>query len=32
MTDSVSTNPYHFGGIGKPSHFQAASGANVTAR
>ncbi|MBA4096293.1 MAG: hypothetical protein C0484_05910 [Rhodospirillum sp.] len=30
MTDSVSTNPYHFGGIGKPSHFQAASGANVT--
>jgi hypothetical protein len=30
MTDSVSANPYHFGGIGKPSHFQAASGANVT--
>ena len=30
MTDSVSTNPYHFGGIGKPSHFQAPSGANVT--
>ena len=30
MTDSVSTNPYYFGGIGKPSHFQAPSGANVT--
>jgi serralysin len=30
MTDSVSNNPRHFGGIGKPSHFQAASGANVT--
>ena len=30
MTDSVSTNPHYFGGIGKPSHFQAASGANVT--
>ena len=30
MTDSVSSNPHFFGGIGKPSHFQAASGANVT--
>lgn len=30
MTDSVSSNPHHFGGIGKPSHFQAVSGANVT--
>ena len=30
MTDSVSTNPHYFGGIGKPSHFQAPSGANVT--
>ena len=30
MTDSVSTNPRWFGGIGKPSHFQAASGADVT--
>jgi serralysin len=30
MTDSVSNNPRFFGGIGKPSHFQAASGANVT--
>jgi len=30
MTDSVSTDPRYFGGIGKPSHFQAPSGANVT--
>jgi serralysin len=30
MTDSVSTDPHYFGGIGKPSHFQAVSGANVT--
>jgi serralysin len=30
LTDSVSSNPHYFGGIGKPSHFQAASGANVT--
>jgi Ca2+-binding RTX toxin-like protein len=30
VTDSVSSNPTSFGGIGKPSHFQAASGANVT--
>jgi serralysin len=30
MADSVSTNPHYFGGIGKPSHFHAASGANVT--
>lgn len=30
VTDSVSTNPHYSGGIGKPSHFQAASGANVT--
>ena len=30
MTDSVSTDPHYFGGIGKPSHFQAPSGANVT--
>jgi serralysin len=30
VTDSVSTNPRYFGGIGKPSHFQLASGANVT--
>jgi serralysin len=30
MTDSVSTSPQSFGGIGKPSHFHAASGANVT--
>jgi serralysin len=30
MTDSVSTNPHYYGGIGKPSHFQVASGANVT--
>ncbi len=28
--DSVSTNPHYFGGTGKPSHFHAASGANVT--
>lgn len=30
MTDSVSRDPHHFGGIGKPSHFQAPSGADVT--
>ena len=30
MTDSVSANPHYFGGTGKPSHFHAASGANVT--
>jgi serralysin len=30
MTDSVSNHPRYFGGTGKPSHFQAASGANVT--
>jgi serralysin len=30
VTDSVSTNPYYYGGIGKASHFQAPSGANVT--
>lgn len=30
MTDSISRDPHSFGGIGKPSHFQAASGANVT--
>jgi serralysin len=30
VTDSVSTNPLYYGGIGKASHFQAPSGANVT--
>ncbi|HKP22280.1 MAG TPA: calcium-binding protein [Dongiaceae bacterium] len=30
VTDSVSKDPYWFGGIGKASHFQAPSGANVT--
>ncbi|HEV8389617.1 MAG TPA: calcium-binding protein, partial [Dongiaceae bacterium] len=30
MTDSVSTSPKYFGGTGKISHFQAASGANAT--
>jgi Ca2+-binding RTX toxin-like protein len=30
VTDSVSTDPHYFGGIGKASHFQAPSGANVT--
>jgi Ca2+-binding RTX toxin-like protein len=30
VTDSVSTNPRHFGGIGKTSHLWAANGADVT--
>jgi len=30
MTDSVSKDPHYFGGAGKSSHFQVASGGNVT--